>query len=174
MAPEPVVPKDPVPPRLARVYAVGVQCIATSLGFFLTAVVKLPVPLYFPLLRRWSTTPNSEELAMDFYGRSLVAIGVGFLAAALTLVVFQVRDRLRVAAPPAKPAGLTLLTVYAATALALGVGVFAYQLYGRPPMPEPLPPGLSTLQTAKKPTTLPARSAPATGARPPSVVGDDD
>jgi hypothetical protein len=146
------------PESLARIYAVGVQCIATSLGFFMTAVVKLPVPLYFPLIRRWSAAPNSEELAMDFYGRSLVAIVVGVIAGALTLGVLKLRARYRGEKAPEAPAagsGLTLLTGYAATAFILTGGVFAYQLYGRAPSPEPLPPGLSTLQTAQKPAALP-------------------
>ena len=143
--PEEVVSRDERPGRdpLARLYAVGIQCTVTSLSFFLTAVVKVPVPLYFPLSRRWSLVPSAEELSMDFFGRSLVALGAGLLAAALTLAVFRVRARWtgradsRSAAAPGS--GLPLLTVYAATALILAMGVFGYELYGRVPLPEPLP-----------------------------------
>ena len=127
----------------ARLYAAGAMCIGTSLTFFLTAVVKLPVPLYFPLSRRWSLVPSPEELSMDFFGRSLLALLVGAVAAAATLAIFQIGAP-RAAKPDAKPSttpGLALLTGYAATALLLAIGVFAYVLYGRTPVPEPLPPG---------------------------------
>ena len=161
------------PPRepLVRTYAVAVQCIATSLGFFLTAVVKLPVPLYFPLSRRWSVVPNSEELSMDFFGRSLVAIVAGAVVGALTLAVLRLPARRgRPAGAPAAPgSGLALLTGYAATAFILAAGVFGYQLYGRAPVPEPLPPGLSTLQAAEKPAALPS-----TKAAPPRPTAADD
>ena len=163
------------PPSLSltRTYAVAVQCIATSLGFFLTAVVKLPVPLYFPLSRRWSVVPNSEELSMDFFGRSLVAIVVGAGAGALTLGVLRLRAR--GAGDPKAGAGLALLTGYTATAFILAAGVFGYQLYGRPPLPEPLPPGLSPLQTAQKPSTLPApKGIPATSPPRPTAADETD
>lgn len=156
---------------LTRTYAVAVQCIATSLGFFLTAVVKLPVPLYFPLSRRWSVVPSSEELSMDFFGRSLVAIVIGAVAGALTLGVLRLRARR--GSDPRAGSGLALLTGYTATAFVLAAGVFGYQLYGRPPLPEPLPPGLSTLQTAQKPSTLPpSKGIPA--AAPPHPAAADE
>jgi uncharacterized membrane protein len=142
-------PQAPLPPRLERYYAAGAQCIGTALAFFLTAVVKLPVPLYFPLSRRWSLVPNTEELSMDFFGRSLLAIGVGALLAALTLGLFAARAKLATKTPTEPSAkassgsGLALLTGYALTAVLLAMGVFAYQLYGRTPTPEPLPPGFS-------------------------------
>lgn len=140
--------------RLSRLYAAGALCIASSLIFFLTAVVKLPVALYFPLSRRWSLTPIPGELSMDFYGRSLLALGGGFAAAALTLAAFRVQAlwRARASSPPddssdsALPQspgrGLALLTGYTLTALLLAAGVYAYELYGRTPVPEPLPAAL--------------------------------
>lgn len=145
--------------RLSRLYAAGTLCIASSLIFFLTAVVKLPVALYFPLSRRWSLTPIPGELSMDFYGRSLLALGGGLAAAALTLAAFRVqahwRARARASAnvsakgalPQSAGRGLALLTGYALTALLLAAGVYAYELYGRTPVPEPLPAALQASPT---------------------------
>lgn len=158
--------------RLSRLYATAALCIASSLAFFLTAVVKLPVALYFPLSRRWSLTPIPGELSMDYYGRSLLALLAGLAAAALTLAVFRVRALFgpRVAAPPVDDGfgaarapdpgrGLALLAGYAVTALALAAGVYAYELYGRTPIPEPLPAEL--LQAPPFPPGFPSRSSDA-------------
>lgn len=175
--------------EISRLYAMGVLCIASSLCFFLTAVVKLPVVLYFPLSHRWSLTPVPGELSMDYYGRSLLSILCGAGAAALTLAAFRVYALFSGAAPqsqtqnrpdsdtnrpdaginpdsakdappaqaprprgdadlippPDSSRGLTLLASYAATALLLAAGVYAYELYGRTPVPEPLPAGFSAL-----------------------------
>ncbi len=160
--------------RPARLYAAGAQCIAASLCFFLTAVVKLPVVLYFPLSRRWSLAPNPSELSMDFYGRSLLALAVGAVAALGTLAVFWVYKKLRGAAATGglspesssssssaadrrRESGLVLLAGYMVTALLLAMGVYAYELYGRVPVPEPLPAGL----------LAPPISSPAAPAAPP-------
>lgn len=163
--------------RPARLYAAGAQCLATSLCFFLTAVVKLPVVLYFPLGRRWSLAPSPGELSMDFYGRSLLALVSGAVAALGTLAVFWVHNKLRGApvtnGPPAaadadsqtatqkrRENGLALLAGYVATALLLAMGVYAYELYGRVPVPEPLPAGLFA-QPLSSPATPPAPPVPA-------------
>ena len=186
----------------AWLYAMGAQCIAASLCFFLTAVVKLPVVLYFPLSRRFSLAPAPGELSMDFYGRSLLALLAGVAAAALTLAGFRVHALLTKAGqspgplrpgsdlnpdsdrsfdqaappelegagaptltprargqagapvPPPSGRGLILLASYAATALLLAAGVYAYELYGRTPVPEPLPAGFSPL-----PPGFPPRSS---------------
>lgn len=156
--------------RLSRLYAAAALCIASSLVFFLTAVVKLPVALYFPLSRRWTLTPIPGELSMDYYGRSLLAILAGLTAAALTLAVCRVRAifRAHAAAPPADGSsgsalppgpgrGLALLAGYTVTALVLAAGVYAYELYGRTPIPEPLPAEL--LQAPGFPAGFPPRSA---------------
>ena len=162
--------------RPARLYAAGVQCIATSLCFFLSAVVKLPMVLYFPLSRRWSLTANPAELSMDFYGRSLLALGSGAVAGLVTLAAFWLYYRLRgdgVGGDPAEAAarrenGLALLGGYVVTALLLAMGVYAYELYGRAPVPEPLPAGLRSA-----PLASPARASPVSPASPLSPASTD-
>ena len=150
------------PGQLARAYAVCAGCIGTGVLFFLGGVVPLPVLLYFPLSRRFGLSPQPPELAMDFYGRSLLALGAGLLAALATYAVARWLEGRRSAAAPAEaqadadadadadagPADAdapvargTLATAYAATALLLAAGLWAYQLYARQPSPEPLPPG---------------------------------
>lgn len=187
--------------RPARLYAAGAQCIATSLCFFLTAVVKLPVILYFPLSRRWSLTPNLSELSMDFYGRSLLALVGGAVAAIATLAVFWVHTKLRGATAPGddddaaaatvtaaaataaaaatinqrREVRLTLLAGYVVTALLLAMGVYAYELYGRVPVPEPLPAGLSLRPLASPAVTPVSPISPGSQpAEPPAAPASSD
>jgi len=129
----------------ARTYAVCALCIASASSFFLTGVAPLPVLLYFPIARRWSFTPNPTELAMDFYGRSLLALLAGVAAALSIYAVMRVIKS-------ARPGRLLLLTGYAATALLLAAGLFAYQLSVRVPTPLPLP-----HPTQPEPAQLPAQ-----------------
>lgn len=118
----------------ARTYAVCALCIVTSAVFFLTGVAPLPVLLYFPIGRRFGFTPHPTELAMDFYGRSLLALLAGVAAAILGYAVLRV-----VGVKTPRKNRLLLLTGYAATALLLAAGLFAYQLSVRVPTPLPLP-----------------------------------
>jgi len=143
-------------------YAVCVLGMGTAVTFMLTAVLPLPVLLYFPLSRRYSFAKNPGELSMDFYGRSLLALLVG---GGLALIVYgglrlflRRAPRREAEVADAGAAGdsgeaaatvsesgerptLLLFTAYLATAVLLAAGLYAYQLIGRLPTPEPLPPG---------------------------------
>jgi hypothetical protein len=129
----------------ARAYAVCSLCITTAAVFFLTGVTPLPVLLYFPLSRRFafqlSRGGGPAELSMDFYGRALLALLSGVAVALPCYVALRLQGRRR--QPRTTPAGdgstLLLFTAYAATALLLAVGLYAYQLAVRVPSPEPLP-----------------------------------
>lgn len=54
----------------------GVVFLASALG-------RWPVPWYFPLQHRWEVARRVSGLAMDWYGRSLVALLAGVAAGAL-------------------------------------------------------------------------------------------
>lgn len=119
----------------------------TSLLFFLTGVMSLPVPLYLPIARRWSLSPSGSEAAivMDYYGRSLLALSVaGLLTLFATLGLFLLRRRwLHI-----KSDTLWLWLLYCVSAFVLCASLFAYKLYGRETIPLELPVPSSTAATA--------------------------
>lgn len=59
---------------------------AFGLTFLLCAVGQWPTLWYLPLARRWVFAREVREVAMDWYGRSLTALVVGFAAGALTWI----------------------------------------------------------------------------------------
>lgn len=126
---------------LGRTYSVCALCIVTASVFFLTGVAPLPVLLYFPIGRRFSFYPSPTELSMDFYGRSLLALLAGLAAALVTYALYVSFGRRKPASFDEKKPRLLLFTGYAATALLLAAGLFAYQLAVRVPTPLPLPTG---------------------------------
>lgn len=119
--------------RRAALYA-SILSTTTSLVFFLTGVVSLPVPLYLPLDRRWSigTVAGEPSLSMDYFGRSLIALGVAGIvtgAVALTARSWHRPGRATISGPTTKTLRLGL--AYAVTAFVLCASLFAYKLYGR-------------------------------------------
>ena len=138
-------------------YAVCLFGMGTSVVFMLTAVLPLPVLLYFPLSRRFSFSKNSGELSMDFYGRSLLAVAAGGVLALVVYAALRLYAHWTTGSPATEDAEgvastsgespvrerstLLLFTAYLATAVLLSIGLYAYQLIGRLPTPEPLPPG---------------------------------
>ena len=132
----------------ARAYAACLGCLGTALGFFLLAIVRVPVLLYFPLRRRFALTVpgqgvvGAEDLSMDYYGRSLWALALGAALAALGYVYVVRRDSrkpLPPMRPPSKDQRLLLVALYALTLQLLAAGLYGYQLATRSPSPEPLP-----------------------------------
>jgi hypothetical protein len=171
----------------ARALAACAACIGTASSFFVASVAAWPVPLYFPLARRWAMTRRPLELSMDYYGRSLYAL-LGGIAAGL--VVYACARRWLSRSPsesespsvigrePAAPAsgartrppswGLWLALLYALTALLLTAALFAYQLGGRATFAEALAPAAGPVAPPASPPT----AAPASGAIVPSPAGD--
>ncbi len=119
--------------RRAALYA-SILSTTTSLVFFLTGVVSLPVPLYLPLDRRWSlgTVAGEPSLSMDYFGRSLIALAVAGIVTgvvALTASVSNRHVRATISGPRTKTLRLGL--AYVVTAFVLCASLFAYKLYGR-------------------------------------------
>ena len=127
-------------PHRLRAYAACALCIGTSLCFFLTEILPLPVPIYYPVLRRWSLGPGaSASLAMDYYGRSLLALLGGAALTIVTVIALKIAGaRAGKEGAPGRPL-LLLCTAWAATALVLCASLYAYKLAGRELTPEPLP-----------------------------------
>lgn len=119
----------------------------TSLLFFLTGVLSLPVPLYLPLDRRWSLSQVGPDAAivMDYYGRSLLALSV---AALLTLALMLTLFLLRRPRPQVSSQTLWLWLLYCVSAFVLCASLFAYKLSGRETTPldrkSPLPASTSS------------------------------
>lgn len=122
---------EPVERSATRLLAACLGSLGTSLCFLLLGLGVGPVPLYLPLSRRWTLTPAPGEPAMDFYGRSLLALLAG---GACALCGYLLGKRWRV---PVRL--LRFLALYALAALGLAAGLYGYQLIGRVPAPEPLP-----------------------------------
>lgn len=127
---------------IAAELAACALCVVTSLAFFLSAILPLPVLLYFPLQRRFGFGPQAlspslspAALSIDFYGRSLFALLCGTCAALFT---HAVATRLLRAPKPPQAAcsdkALSLGTAYALSAFVLTAALFAYKLSLRNPL----------------------------------------
>ncbi len=137
-------------PRRAAL-AASVFTAATAAAFFLTGIAEWPLPLYLPLARRWVLARASDPpgplglggLAMDFFGRSLLAIAAGGLALAIVVAVSRPRAKPAETTPSAKRPSdrlLLLSLAYAVTAVLLCSALFAYKLSGREISPVDLDP----------------------------------
>ena len=106
--------------------------IAFAFAFIAPMLASAPVPWYYPLEHRWAFEVRPEGLALDFYGRVLVA------CVAWAIVVL-------IALPLAKRAkGIStrivgLVTAWTLTAVLLVMLHYAWTLHFRRPMPEPVP-----------------------------------
>jgi hypothetical protein len=120
--------------RASKVLAVGaLAMIAFALAFAYPAYDEVRVFWYYPLERRWAFEVKPRGLAMDWYGRVLLASAAAAVAAAVGAALAR-RVRLREG----------LVRLLAAWALTLTVAVmafYAWQLAFRNPVPEPFPPG---------------------------------
>ncbi len=120
-------------PRRAALYS-SILTTTTSLVFFLTGVMALPVPLYLPLDHRWSfgTVAGEPSLSMDYFGRSLIALGIAGIVTGLVALAAGFWNRHgRTTKPEPGTRALRLGLAYAVTAFVLCASLFAYKLYGR-------------------------------------------
>lgn len=164
----------------ARALAACAACAGAATGFFVASVAALPLPLYFPLARRWALSPRPLELSMDYYGRSLYALLGGIAAGLLVYAVARSRlprpspassmpdgSSLDSAARARAGSGLWLALLYALTALLLTAALFAYQLWGRVTFAEAPTPAASTARPGPAPAPA-GQAAPPSGEAPPA------
>jgi len=114
---------------LARALLVAV--VAFDLAFVFPGWRPTRVLWYYPLAHRFALEAKPSSLAMDFYGRVLLAIGCALAAFAIAFLVGKWRR--------ATPRSLSLWTAWAAIATALVLALQIFQLAPRMPTPEPLP-----------------------------------
>ncbi len=105
--------------------------IAFSLAFAFPAFSPTRVLWYYPLAHEWRFEVKSNGIAMDFYGRNLLATVISTAAFALVFVLLRRRK--------VTERTLGLMAAWASTALLLSMGLYTYQLVMRHPTPAPLP-----------------------------------
>lgn len=104
-------------------------------GFFLPAVLPIPVPWYYPLAHRWELTLRPNGLAMDWYGRDLFALAVGTLGG---LALYGFSRLLR----PKDPTRLFhALAAWTVSLFIFAAALYVYQLAPRHAYPAPFPAG---------------------------------
>lgn len=112
--------------------AVAAGAIAFAFAFVAPMIAGLRVPWYYPLEHRWAFERKPTGLAMDFYGRTIVATMAWCLVVMVTLAITR-----RVKTVSARTIGL--FTAWTTTAIVVVMMHFAWSLYFRVPTPEPIP-----------------------------------
>ncbi len=108
----------------------GVVFLASALG-------RWPVPWYFPLQHRWELARRVQGLAMDWYGRSLLALLAGAAAGALAYGLARIPSVARLFARRGFVAAVAHL---GAVLLLQDVLFYAFTLATRHVTPAALPP----------------------------------
>ena len=112
--------------------AICAAVIAFDIAFVWPSITPTRVLWYEPLMRRWELSVRPEILAMDWYGKTGLALVVGALVLAGTFWLAPREPR---------PRTLSLFIGWACMATGLALGLQVFQLMGRHPVPEPLPAG---------------------------------
>jgi hypothetical protein len=106
--------------------------VAFALAFILPAVSPSPTFWYYPLERRWAFEFQPSGLAMDWFGRSLVATAAALVGFAIGYFLGRLRKR-------QMRRGFALWAAWAATAVAFAMALYTWQLVQRRPAPAPIP-----------------------------------
>lgn len=128
------------PSATARLFASLLAArVAFGLAYLAGSIRRSPIPLYFPLERRWTFgSPAGPSLAMEWYGRTAAALLAALAAFALLWILSARPPLARVLARPesvlaaARAGGLILLVDFA---------YFGWVLMHQTPAPLPLPAG---------------------------------
>jgi hypothetical protein len=112
--------------------AMAAGAIAFAFAFVAPMVAELAVPWYYPLERRWAFEVKPKGLAMDFFGRTIIATAAWCVVVIVTLAITK-----RVKAVSSRMIGL--FAAWAIASIVLVMMNFAWTLYFRVPTPEPIP-----------------------------------
>lgn len=118
--------------RDALYFAWCASVVAAGVAFVIPAFTVVRIFWYYPLRHSWLFQARPSEFAVDWYGRSVWALGAGLFAFAMTLGLVA-----RMKRPSSRAYGLWAAWALVATVLA--IAVYSYQLAHRHPVPEPLP-----------------------------------
>lgn len=112
--------------------ALAAGSIAFAVSFVAPMIGGYRVPWYYPLERRWAFEVAPKGLAMDFFGRTILATLAWLVVVAVT---FAVTRRAKTVGPRTHG----LLAAWAVTAIVLVMMHFVWTLYFRVPKAMPLP-----------------------------------
>jgi hypothetical protein len=107
--------------------------IAFTIVFALPSFSPTRVLWYYPIERRWVFEAHATGLAMDYYGRLLLAGGAALLAYAAGWLVGARRGAKQ------REGSHGVWAAWVATAVTLSMSLYVWQLVNRQPAPEPLP-----------------------------------
>jgi hypothetical protein len=120
--------------KYAIYLTVCVATIAFVAGLALPVFVDLPVFWYRPAERAWLFAVHPPGVAMDFFGRCLLAVAI---AAVTTAIVYPVTRRVLRRDPTS--ATVTLFGAWTITLAGFAIAFFAWHLANRTPIPPPIP-----------------------------------
>jgi hypothetical protein len=119
-----------------RVYFTALVTSAVFSGALMsTALMRLPVLWYFPLLHEWQLVARPEAFAGDWYGRSLFALEAAVVVGAATWFACGVLKSPKTERP------FRWLALWTGLLFMFASGLYVYQLSQRVAPPEPLPQG---------------------------------
>lgn len=124
-------PQDPV----ERLLPWALFCVGFVFANFLSAAVPMPLLWHLPVQRRFTFEVRPLALGADFYGRVLLSLAAGALAAAAARLAI----RRRWLQP--RPEWLRGAVVWLVVVLLFTSGLYLYILRARQVIPADLPPG---------------------------------
>jgi|HubBroStandDraft_6_1064221.scaffolds.fasta_scaffold84353_2 hypothetical protein len=123
-----------MPTKNAVHLACCVATIAFAVAFVFPAFVPTPVLWYWPAERSWAFEVAARGIAMDFYGRCVVAAIASTLAAVATYAALR---RFTHREPRARV--VTLFTMWAIGFVLVAISFSVWRLAHRVPVPPPVP-----------------------------------
>lgn len=124
----------------ARVFASLLAArVAFGLAYLIGSIRKSPIPLYLPLERRWAFGSAAPGLAMEWYGRTAVAL---VLALIVFAALWAASARGPLARALSRPENLLAAARAGALILLVDFSYFGWVLMHQTPAPLPLPEGL--------------------------------
>lgn len=113
----------------------AVFCVAYVFTYFVSTAVPVPLLWHLPVERRFTFEVRPLALGADFYGRVLLCLVVGGLAAGLAWIMLRGR-RVHL-----RPEWLRGLVVWLVSLLLFTSALSVYVLRARQPIPATLPAG---------------------------------
>jgi len=122
-------------PSAARLLLAFVAArMAAGLTFLSMFLSRSRVPWYHPLERRWTFEVRPEGFAMDWYGRSAIALAVGLATGGAVFLISRRVDRL------ARPSVTVAMAHAAGFVVLVDVLYFGFTMATSRSTPLPLPP----------------------------------